>query len=107
MVLDRIRPPLAPTVYPADRPRAGIDGVLEDSPPNTCTRVLLIRRRQLLRARQSPPRLLASFGRRGLGARVNALDSAPPPVELEPDRDTAALSDAAERYHWRTQRCPA
>lgn len=98
IALDPIHLPLAPTVFPADRPRAGIHGVFEDSLPDTWGRGLLIRRHRLPRARQSPPHLLACLGSAGLGALVYGPDSAPRPVEQEPDRDTAALIDAAGRY---------
>jgi serine/threonine-protein kinase HipA len=98
IALDPIHLPLAPTVFSADRPRAGIHGVFEDSLPDSWGRGLLIRRHRLPRSRQTPPHLLGCLGGQGLGALIYALDSAPPPLELEPDRDTAALIDAAERY---------
>ncbi len=98
IALDPIHLPLAPTAFPADRPRAGIHGVFEDSLPDAWGRGLLIRRHQLPRLRQGPPHLLARLGQQGLGALAYGLGDAPPSAEPGPDRDTAALIDAAERY---------
>lgn len=102
IALDPIHLPLAPGVFPANRPRSGIHGVFEDSLPDAWGRGLLIRRNRLPRNRQSPPHLLGCLGGQGLGALAYGLGEAAPVAspasDQTPDRDTAALIDAAERY---------
>jgi serine/threonine-protein kinase HipA len=101
VVLDPIHLPLTSSVFQANRPRAGIHGVFEDSLPDAWGRGLLIRRHRLPRARQGPPHLLECLGGQGLGALAYGCGDAPASVPVQdraPGTDTAALIDAAERY---------
>ena len=54
--------------FEADRPRAGVHGVFEDSLPDDWGRRLMIRRHKLGRGDQRIPNLLQLLGNQGLGA---------------------------------------
>jgi serine/threonine-protein kinase HipA len=97
--LDPIHLALGANTFDANRPRAGIHGVFEDSLPDAWGRGLLIRRFGLARSQQSPPYLLARLGRHGLGALAyGAVDGGPPAAEPEGEPDLAALVAAALSY---------
>ncbi|NVL89919.1 MAG: type II toxin-antitoxin system HipA family toxin [Desulfobacterales bacterium] len=66
--LDPLRLPLSAEPFNADRPRAGVHGVFEDSLPDDWGRRLLIRRYNLGRSEQRVPQLLSLLGNQGLGA---------------------------------------
>jgi len=66
--LDPIHLPLAPKVFNAGRPYAGVHGVFEDSLPDDWGRRILIRRYQLARSAQRVPQLLDLLGGQGMGA---------------------------------------
>ncbi len=97
--LDPLHLPLAPGVFRAERPHAGVHACFEDSLPDAWGRGLLIRRHGLPRARQTPPELLARLGAEGLGALAYGADADPPaPVPAAPATALEALAEAAERY---------
>jgi len=66
--LDPLHLPLSADIFDADRPRAGVHGVFEDSLPDDWGRRLLIRRYKLGRKDQRIPHLLRLSGNQGLGA---------------------------------------
>ncbi|MBI5557995.1 MAG: type II toxin-antitoxin system HipA family toxin [Deltaproteobacteria bacterium] len=75
--LDPIHLPLHAGNFDADRPRAGVHGVFEDSLPDDWGRRLLARRHKLLRHEQRVPHLLRLIGAGGLGALSFSGDQAP------------------------------
>jgi len=66
--LDPLHLPLAAELFDADRPRAGVHGVFEDSLPDDWGRRLMARRYKLDRAEQRVPQFLQLLGNQGLGA---------------------------------------
>ncbi|HEN47312.1 MAG TPA: hypothetical protein ENI75_02990, partial [Mizugakiibacter sp.] len=60
--------PLAPGIFEANRPRAGVPAVFEDSLPDDWGRELLVRKYQLARDEQRVPVFLRLIGVNGLGA---------------------------------------
>ncbi|MCD4802289.1 MAG: HipA domain-containing protein, partial [Anaerolineales bacterium] len=66
--LDPLHLPLSVDIFDADRPRAGVHGVFEDSLPDDWGRRLLVRRYKLGRKDQRIPQLLRLIGNQGLGA---------------------------------------
>jgi serine/threonine-protein kinase HipA len=66
--LDPLHLPLSVDIFDADRPRAGVHGVFEDSLPDDWGRRLLVRRYKLGRKDQRIPQLLRLLGNQGLGA---------------------------------------
>jgi serine/threonine-protein kinase HipA len=97
--LDPFHLPLSERVIAAERPRAGLHGIFEDSLPDDWGRSVLIRRFRLSRGEQSPPHLLAALGADCLGAlaysETSAQPAAPEPVTSP---DLSALVAAAEQY---------
>ena len=59
---------LSTEIFDADRPRAGVHGVFEDSLPDDWGRRLLVRRYRLGRSEQRIPQLLRLVANQGLGA---------------------------------------
>lgn len=98
IALDPIHLPLASKTFSADRPRAGVHGVFEDSLPDDWGRGLLIRRHRLPRPRQRIPALLGYLGEHGLGALAYGTDEQRPCAAPPPVKGSQALIDAAERY---------
>ena len=66
--LDPLHLPLSGDIFNANRPRAGVHGVFEDSLPDDWGRRLLVRRYKLGRKDQRIPQLLRLLGNQGLGA---------------------------------------
>jgi serine/threonine-protein kinase HipA len=66
--LDPLHLPLSTEIFEADRPRAGIHGVFEDSLPDDWGRRLMVRSHKLGREDQRVPNLLRILGNQGLGA---------------------------------------
>jgi serine/threonine-protein kinase HipA len=98
LALDPIHLPLRSGIFPASAPESGLHGVFEDSLPDAWGRALLIRQHRLARADQTPVRLLACLGARGLGALSYATGDAPPAPESRPVLNVETLVDAAVRY---------
>lgn len=66
--LDPLHLQLTTDTFNADRPRAGVHGVFEDSLPDDWGRRLMVRRYKLGRGEQRVPNLLRLLGNKGLGA---------------------------------------
>ncbi|MDP2645517.1 MAG: type II toxin-antitoxin system HipA family toxin, partial [Desulfobacterales bacterium] len=66
--IDPLQLPISRENFNADRPRAGVHGVFEDSLPDDWGRRLLVRRYKLERGIQRVPQLLRLLGNQGLGA---------------------------------------
>lgn len=66
--LDPLHLPLSTEIFNADRPKAGVPGVFEDSLPDDWGRKLMVRRHKLGRNEQRVPNLLPLLGNQGLGA---------------------------------------
>lgn len=66
--IDPLHLALSTEIFDAERPRAGVHGVFEDSLPDDWGRRLLVRRYKLGRGEQRVPRLLRLLGHQGLGA---------------------------------------
>ena len=66
--LDPLHLPLSTEIINADRPKAGVHGVFEDSLPDDWGRRLMVRRHKLGRNEQRVPQLLRLLGNQGLGA---------------------------------------
>jgi serine/threonine-protein kinase HipA len=77
--LDPLHLPLAAELFDADRPRAGVHGVFEDSLPDDWGRRLMARRYKLDRTEQRVPQLLQFLGNQGLGALTYADREMPSP----------------------------
>ncbi|MCF6291706.1 MAG: type II toxin-antitoxin system HipA family toxin [Desulfobacterales bacterium] len=75
--LDPLHLPLSMEILEADRPRAGVHGVFEDSLPDDWGRRLMIRRYKLGRNEQRVPDLLRLLGNQGLGALSYAEEGRP------------------------------
>jgi len=75
--IDPLQLPLSTEIFDADRPRAGVHGVFEDSLPDDWGRRLLVRRYKLGRRDQRVPRLLQLLGNQGLGALSYAEEGQP------------------------------
>ena len=97
--IDPLHLPLSTEIFDADRPRAGVHGVFEDSLPDDWGRRLLVRRYKLGRADQRVPRLLRLLGNQGLGALSYAEEGRP---ELKttgvPSRHLQELAMLAEKF---------
>lgn len=76
--LDPIHFPLGQKIYNADRPRAGIHGVFEDSLPDDWGRKILIRKHGIAGKEQRLPQLLRFIGGDGMGALSYGDDDIPP-----------------------------
>lgn len=98
IALDPLHLPLASGTFSADRPRAGVHGVFEDSLPDDWGRGLLIRRHRLPRMRQRVPDLLGYLGEHGLGALAYGTEEQQPTAAPPPVKGSQALIEAAERY---------
>lgn len=68
VALDPINLPLAPEIFSANRPHAGVHGVFEDSLPDDWGRRLLCRKYRLYGDATRVPSLLQHLGASGLGA---------------------------------------
>jgi len=68
LALDPVRLQLTADTFNADRPRAGVHGVFEDSLPDDWGRRLMTRRYKLGRGEQRVPNLLRLLDNKGLGA---------------------------------------
>lgn len=66
--LDPEHLPLGPGIFEANRPRAGVPAVFEDSLPDDWGRELLVRKHHLIRDEQRIPVFLKLVGMNGLGA---------------------------------------
>ncbi len=66
--LDPLHLPLSIETFNADRPRAGVHGVFEDSLPDDWGRRLMVRHHKLGRKEQHVPNLLRLLRNQGLGA---------------------------------------
>jgi serine/threonine-protein kinase HipA len=66
--LDPLHLPLSTEIFNANRSRAGVHGVFEDSLPDAWGRRLLVQRYNLGRGEQRVPQLLWLLGNQGLGA---------------------------------------
>ena len=77
--LDPIHLPLIAGSFDADRPRAGVHGVFEDSLPDDWGRKLMARRYKLGRAEQRVPHLLRLLGGQAMGALIYAEKEKPLP----------------------------
>lgn len=66
--LDPLHLPLSERIFDADRPKAGVHGVFEDSLPDDWGRRLMVRHYKLGRNEQRVPNLLLLLGNQGLGA---------------------------------------
>ena len=77
--LDPLNLPLSAEIFDANRPRAGVHGVFEDSLPDDWGRRLMIRRYNLKRDEQRVPNLLRLLGGKGLGALGYAEEGSPGP----------------------------
>jgi serine/threonine-protein kinase HipA len=75
--IDPLHLPLSTEIFNADRPRAGVHGVFEDSLPDDWGRRLLVRRYKLGRGDQRVPQLLRLLGSQGLGALSYVEDGRP------------------------------
>jgi serine/threonine-protein kinase HipA len=78
--LDPLHLPLVAESFDADRPRAGVHGVFEDSLPDDWGRKLMARRYKLGRAEQHVPHLLRLLGSQGMGALLYSENGEPPPL---------------------------
>jgi len=65
--LDPLNLPQSMESFAADRPRAGVHGVFEDSLPDDWGRRLMVSRHKLGRNAQRAPNLLRLLGSQGLG----------------------------------------
>lgn len=97
--LDPLHLPLAARAFDADRPRAGVHGVFEDSLPDDWGRRLMVRRYRLGRAEQRVPHLLGLLGNQGLGAvSYTTGGTVTPPVAAISSRHLQELASLAERF---------
>lgn len=77
--LDPLNLPLSAETFDANRPRAGVHGVFEDSLPDDWGRKLMFRHYKLSRGEQRVPNLLRLLGKKGLGALSYVKDGSPEP----------------------------
>lgn len=97
--LDPLHLPLTANSFDADRPRAGVYGVFEDSLPDDWGRKLMARRYKLGRAEQRVPHLLRLLGSQGMGALLYTQEGAPPPLSSGvPRHHLTELVLQAERF---------
>jgi serine/threonine-protein kinase HipA len=97
--LDPLNLPLSAEVFDANRPRAGVHGVFEDSLPDDWGRRLMIRRYNLKRDEQRVPNLLRLLGGKGLGALGYAEEGAPEPETTSvSSRHLQELALLAEKF---------
>jgi len=104
--LDPLNLPLDARDREAERPRAGVHGVFEDSLPDDWGRALLIRRYNLPRDRHAPPYLLRAMGARCLGALAYTEQPHWTSDQAPSDTDLAALVKAAEAFDRDPSRIP-
>ena len=78
--LDPLHLPLIAGSFDADRPRAGVHGVFEDSLPDDWGRGIMVRRYRLGRVEQRVPHLLRLLGDQGLGALIYTEKGKPAPL---------------------------
>jgi serine/threonine-protein kinase HipA len=97
--LDPLHLPLSGDIFNADRPRAGIHGVFEDSLPDDWGRRLLVRRYKLGRNDQRIPQLLGLSGNQGLGA-LSYMEKGRPDLKTTgvPLRHLQELALLAEKF---------
>ena len=97
--LDPLHLPLSADIFDADRPRAGIHGVFEDSLPDDWGRRLLVRRYKLYRSNQRIPQLLRLLGNQGLGA-LSYMEKGQPDLKTTgvPLRHLQELALLAEKF---------
>ncbi len=97
--LDPLHLPLSMETFDADRPRAGIHGVFEDSLPDDWGRRLMIRRHKLERGDQRIPNLLRLLGSQGLGA-LSYVEAGRPEIKTTgvPSRHLQELVLLAEKF---------
>jgi serine/threonine-protein kinase HipA len=79
--LDPVHLPLSAEICDAERPRAGIHGVFEDSLPDDWGRRLLSRKHALPRNEQRPPQLLRCLAGDGMGALSYSEGRKPPDTQ--------------------------
>lgn len=97
--LDPLHLPLAAELFDADRPRAGVHGVFEDSLPDDWGRRLMARRYKLDRTEQRVPHLLQLLGNQGLGALIYTERETPSPFSTGIScRHLEELSLMAEKF---------
>lgn len=97
--LDPLNLPLTAEVFDANRPRAGVHGVFEDSLPDDWGRRLMIRRYNLKRDEQRVPNLLRLLGSKGLGALGYAEKGSPQPETTSvSSRHLQELALLAEKF---------
>ena len=97
--LDPLHLPLSVDIFDADRPRAGVHGVFEDSLPDDWGRRLLVRRYKLGRKDQRIPQLLRLIGNQGLGA-LSYMEKGRPDLKTTgvPLRHLQELALLAEKF---------
>ncbi|MEW6078122.1 MAG: type II toxin-antitoxin system HipA family toxin [Thermodesulfobacteriota bacterium] len=97
--LDPLNLPLSAEIFNADRPRAGVHGVFEDSLPDDWGRRLMIRRYNLKRDEERVPNLLRLLGGKGLGALGYVEDGSPEPETASvSSRHLQELALLAEKF---------
>jgi len=96
---DPNKPPLPAKTFDADRARAGVHGVFEDSLPDDWGRRLLFRRYKLGRGDQRVPQLLRLLGNQGLGA-LSYVEEGQPELKTNgvPSRHLHELAMLAEKF---------
>lgn len=97
--LDPLHLPLSTGNFEADRPRAGVHGVFEDSLPDDWGRRLMVRRHKLGRGEQRVPNLLRLLGNQGLGA-LSYVEEGRPDLKTTgvPSRHLQELAMLAEKF---------
>jgi len=97
--IDPLHLPLSTEIFEADRPRAGVHGVFEDSLPDDWGRRLLVRRYKLGRGEQRVPHLLRLLGNQGLGA-LSYVEEGRPELKTTgvPSRHLQELAMLAEKF---------
>jgi serine/threonine-protein kinase HipA len=97
--LDPLHLPLSWDIFNANRPRAGVHGVFEDSLPDDWGRRLLVRRYKLGRKDQRIPQLLRLIGNQGLGA-LSYMEKGRPDLKTTgvPLRHLQELALLAEKF---------
>jgi len=97
--IDPLHLGLSPEIFDAERPRAGVHGVFEDSLPDDWGRRLLVRRYKLGRGEQRVPQLLRLLGHQGLGA-LSYVEEGQPESKTAgvPSRHLEELVRLAEKF---------
>ena len=97
--LDPLNLPLSAETFDANRPRAGVHGVFEDSLPDDWGRRIMIRRYNLKRDEARAPNLLRLLGGKGLGALGYVEDGSPEPETTSvSSRHLQELALLAEKF---------